>query len=247
VSKLPVPTAKEINDAHAYAKECAETAVEHAIKCGKLLARKKEQLGRGDFDEWVKTYCDFGRSSAYAYLKVAARSPAELGDFRSIQHALGYEKPKEISRTSSRPLDDSAASNSPKGAVPVVKAPADRPEATGETGTDRPAAPISPPAPPVESPPPAEGEWTPADEAAANAEAEADERERIAVAMTSDDKLAAAFEQIKQQAALLSVANAARNRAMNQAAEAVRLLKAEQRKVSRLERELEKLRGKKAA
>jgi hypothetical protein len=232
VSKLPVPTAKEINDAHAYAKECAETAVEHAIKCGKLLERKKKELGHGKFGEWVKTYCDFAYSTAARYLKAAQISTvveiSTLGQIYPPKPKAKLEQPKTLTGAADAGVVAEPAATAPAEPPPVAQVPsATKPEAVPEVST--------------------EPEWTPADEAAANAEAEADERERVGAAMASDDKLAAAFEQIKQQAALLSVANAARNRAMNQAAEAVRLLKAEQRKVSRLERELDKLRGKKAA
>lgn len=237
MSKLPVPTAKEVNDQHALAKSTAETAVKHAIKCGQMLARKKEQLGRGGFDEWVETYCDFGRSSAYAYMKVAVNSSRALENFRSIQQALGYKKPKEISATSSRPLDDSAPEplTGAKSAGAVEPTPAPAPAAPP---TDAGALSAS-----------ADGEpeWTEADEAEYHAQEEINARARIEAAIAADDKLAEAFEQIRRQAALLANANAARDRAMNQAAEAVRLLKAEQRKTARLERELEKLRGKKAA
>lgn len=236
MSKLPVPTAKEVNEQHALARATAETAVQHAIKCGQMLARKKEELG-GRFADWVTTHCEFGKSSAYAYMKVAAKSPQALEDFRSIQEALGYERQKEASPKASRSPELTATATDSRAL--------EKPASVSDVKPGEPAS----VAESSESPPPAEGEleWSDADEAEYQAREEVEAQRRIEAAMESDDRLAAAFAQIKQQGALLAVANASRDRAMNQAAEAVRLLKAEQRKTARLERELDKLRGKKAA
>jgi hypothetical protein len=233
MAKLPVHTAKEINEAHQFAKECAENAVEWAIKCGRMLARKKDELGRGGFDGWLETYCDFGRSMAYNYMK-AAKSSNALDGFTSIRQALGIEsKPK-------------AKPNAPKGTVPVVN-----PKGTGETGTDRPAASAVQPsaATPASSPQagePERPEWEPEDDALL-AETEKQIAASTDKVMAADDKLAAAHAEIKRQAAEIAVLKLSRDSAMNARAAAIKQLQAEQRKVARLEKELDKIKGRKAA
>lgn len=238
MAKTPVPTAKEINEAHQFAREHAETAVEWAVKCGQMLAKKKDELGRGNFDEWVSTYCKFGRSSAYAYLKAADKSSSTLDGFKSLRQVLAPENPKP------------ATPNTPKGAVPVVKAPAE-PEATGETAAERPAAPpaSAPPsgAPAVGEPDePARPDWEPADDALL-AETERQVAASTDKVMAADDRLAAAHAEIKRQAAEIAVLKLSRDGAMNARAMAIKQLEAAQRKITRLEKEMEKLRGKKAA
>lgn len=215
---LPVPTAKDINDAHLCAKECADLAVDHARRCGKLLIAKKDSMKHGEWGEWIRLYCDFSHSTANIYMKAAVQIPNALG-ISAVRHLYPSGTPE-----GQKPKD------SPKGAVPVVKA---APAATGETVIERPAAPVSTVTPPAE----AEPEWTEADEAAAHVEEEASVRERIEAALAADDKLAAAFEQIKQQQHEITVLKQSRDHYQRQAGEAVRLLKAEQRKVAKLERQ----------
>lgn len=229
--------ALDINDAHEKAASDARSAIEWAVKCGEMLSIVKQALPRGEFDGWVSERCDFKRATAYAYIKVS-KSSNTARRFTSIRQALGYEshKPKPSESLTGAPKAGAVESPpTPAPAAPVAPAPIPNPDGN-YAGSMR--------EPPVTASPTAEPEWTDADEAAAHEAAELDERERIAAAMAADDKLAEALRQIKQQAALLAAANLARNHAMRQAAEAVRLLKAEQRKVAKLER---LLRGKEAA
>lgn len=221
MSKLPVPTAKEINDAHASAKSCAGTAVEHAIQCGRMLARKKDDLGRGKFDEWVATYCKFDRAMAYNYMK-AAKSSNALDGFTSLRQALGYESHKPAAK--SLPKSDGKYADPMQASV--AKEPvATKPESAPEVSTD-----------------PERPEWD-ADEDAALERAQAElavSTERI---MSADDKLAAAYAEIKRQAAEIATLKVSRDGYMNGKAEVVELLKKEQRKVARLEKELARLRS----
>lgn len=80
------------------------------------------------------------------------------------------------------------------------------------------------------------------DEDAALAAAEADYARRIAKVMESDDKLAEANAQLRQQSALIATLEMTRDGYMRGKEEITKLLKAEQRKTSRLEKELERLR-----
>jgi hypothetical protein len=223
LSKAVVPTAKEINEAHQFAREHAETAVEWAVKCGKMLTKKKVELGHGKFQEWVKTYCDFAYSTAARYMKAGQNSTAV-----------------EISTLSKLypPRAKALSTNSSKGAVPVVN-----PKGTGETGTDRPAAPHTPAAAAAPSPPPSEGEpeRPEVDEDAAIAAAEAELAASIDKVMRSDDRLAAAYAEIKRQAAEIATLKISRDGYMNGKEAVTKLLKAAQRQIAALEK---KLRGK---
>lgn len=181
---VAIPTAAEVNDAHQCAQECAGMAVEHAQRCGELLAKKKKSMGYGGgFDEWIKTHCKFSRATAYNYIKASAAKAAGI-KYESIREALGTEsrQPGYVPKSSTA-VDDSA----PQHAAP---APKPAPEAPPAARAPEPAAP--------QVVPPGEPEWTEADEVAANEAAEAEERERVAKAMAADDKLAEALEQIKQ-------------------------------------------------
>lgn len=247
-AKLPVPTAKNINEAHQCARESAENAVEWAVKCGQLLAAKKDEVGHGKWELWVEKNCEFTPRSASAYMKVAAKQ-AQIGSalpISSIRQALEEDKPK---------------SATPKGAVSVVK-PAAQGRSTEETGADRPAAPaFEPPAPKgaqKQQPEPEllqkSPEITPAppldeperpddiDEDAALAAAEADYARRIDAVMQSDDRLAEAQAQLKQQAALIGTLETTRDGYMRGKDAVTKLLQAEQRKVARLEKEIKGLR-----
>ena len=72
-------TAHEINSEYRKAKSSIIDSANHIIECGRLLAQKKEELGRGNFDHWVITNCEFGRSAAYAMIKTS-KSSSQLDD-----------------------------------------------------------------------------------------------------------------------------------------------------------------------
>ena len=38
----------------------SDYGVEHAIRCGELLAEQKARLNHGEFKPWIETNCDFG-------------------------------------------------------------------------------------------------------------------------------------------------------------------------------------------
>lgn len=238
-------TAKDINEAHRLAKSCAETAVQHAIECGRLLAAKKEELGRGTFDLWVERNCEFGRATAFNYMK-AAKSSSALDGYTSLRQALGYEsKPKP------RPVSDS-----PKEAVSVVKAPGDGRNATEETGNDRPAASVTvtpeqrkiaeqvresvkrqqatAAEKPEITPPPA------FDFDGYEPEDDDDFRRNIENVLMADDKLAAMTDQLKQCHREIQALKASRDHYQSQAGEAVRLVKARDREIERLKRQIAK-------
>lgn len=247
-SGVPAVTAKNINEAHRCARESAENAVEWAVKCGHLLAAKKDEIGRGNFDQWVADNCDFGRSSAYAYIKVAEKSSRGLDDLRSIQQALGYDKPKQ-------------KTDIPKGAVSVVNPDGGRTtgakEGTEETGKDRPAAPVSTLAPnvtikqqPEPEIPQKTTEVTPAPDFDFDGyEPEDDDayKQNIENVMMADDKLAAMREELKQVHRELAAVKLSRDHYQSEAGAAVRLVKARDREIEKLKRQLAKLQERAAA
>lgn len=83
--------ADEINEEHRLARQSADSAIEHAIRCGELLLARKGAVNHGEFLPWVKSYCDFSEDSAQAYMRLARQKPSALG-FSSIRQALGWER-----------------------------------------------------------------------------------------------------------------------------------------------------------
>lgn len=66
----------EINYEHRMARESAATAVQHAIRCGQLLVEQKARLKHGQFNDWLRSHCEFERSTATRYM-LAARKIAQ--------------------------------------------------------------------------------------------------------------------------------------------------------------------------
>jgi hypothetical protein len=244
--KLPV-SATAINDAHRCARESAENAIEWAVKCGHMLAELKASLPRGEFDGWIESKCEFSRATAYNYIRASKSSNALDGS--AIRHLFPSGRP-------------GTKSDTPKGAVSVVNPEGGRTtaakEGTEETGKDRPAAPVfdepfandGPPAPKVETPKPdiTSDRWVPDDdEDEILARAEKEYQDSVAKVMDSDDRLVAAHDEIKRQAAEIAALKVSRDGYMNGKLQITKMLKAEQRKVDRLTAELDKLRGNKAA
>jgi len=56
------------------ARQAAESAVQHAIRCGDLLIRQKAELPHGEFMPWVVAHCQFRYSTAARYMKAAEQS-----------------------------------------------------------------------------------------------------------------------------------------------------------------------------
>lgn len=247
-SNLPVPTAKNINEAHRLARSTAESAVQYAIQCGQLLAAKKEELEHGEFQGWVEKHCEFSIRSAQVYMKAADQKRSALR-FSSLRELLG-------------PPETAPKSNHPKGAVSVVNPEGGRTtaakEGTEETGVDRPAAPVFDETPKIaavtvepDSDEPERPDIDDEEEAAALERAEvrakADRERRIDTILQAEDQLAEAVKQIAQQSALIGVLETTRDGYMRGKEAVTKMLQAEQRKVTRLEKENKSLRERIAA
>jgi hypothetical protein len=78
-------TAEDVNCEHALARSCAETAVQHAIRCGELLKAQKAALPHGEFVPWVEANCEFAYSTAARFMKAAAQS-STAAEISSLRH-----------------------------------------------------------------------------------------------------------------------------------------------------------------
>lgn len=255
----PAPTAKDINEAHRLARSSAETAVQHAIKCGQMLVAKKSGLDRGDFDRWIAQNCDFGRSMAYNYIKAAAKSSNALDDssagaaaaaaFPSIRSLLGIES--KAPKTQSQP--DTSAQRV-KGAVMNPPESAAQGSEVGNRNTPVGVEPeqVRPPVPGPEpqkvselehdfmpEPEPLTAEEIAAmDEAAEHARADFADK-----VLAADDRLAAAGAEVQRLTRELAQMTQHRDHWMNQAGANAKFAKGLQARIARQDRELARLRG----
>lgn len=238
-SKLPVASAKQINEQHRLAIQCAENAIEHAILCGQMLVDRKSSLAHGEFLPWIEKNCDFAISTATRYMK-AARS-SEAVNLSSLRHIFPSAKPKEYGNSDKVQIptavvicEKTAAEKAPFLPPKEPDSPPQKPKPEGGVSTvilgmleDDASDPERP---------------DDIDEDAALAAAEADYSRRIAKVMEADDKLAEANAQLKQQSALIAALERARDGYMYGKEQITKMLEAEQRKSARLEKELQRLR-----
>ena len=84
----------EINQQHRLARSSAENAVQHAIRCGELLALKKAELKHGKFGRWVEDNCEFSYALARKYMQACRNQNDNALAFSSLREALGYDKPE---------------------------------------------------------------------------------------------------------------------------------------------------------
>src|SRR5579885_1888945 len=92
-----VVSAEDINEAHRLAQSSAEAAVEHALKCGRLLLAMKKKTGHGQWQSWIEENCSFGYSTAARYM-TAAKSNARGAAFSSLRDLFPSSKsaPRKI-------------------------------------------------------------------------------------------------------------------------------------------------------
>jgi len=92
--------ADSINEAHRLAKASAETAVEHAIRCGQLLIERKSQIPHGDWQTWVAENCEFSERQSRRYVQAAKRTPAsDLSSDEKLalsREIWGHTKRREV-------------------------------------------------------------------------------------------------------------------------------------------------------
>lgn len=64
----------EINSEHLLWLEGNINGIEHVIRCGQLLLKKKGELPLGEWLPWVATNCSFSINTARNYMKIASNS-----------------------------------------------------------------------------------------------------------------------------------------------------------------------------
>lgn len=229
---LPAPTAKNINEAHQLARSTAESAVQHAIRCGQLLAEKKKALDHGDFTAWVEKHCDFSVRSARVYMKAAEQNGSAL-PFSSLRQLLAPPADQAPKPKREKPPETKAAPE-PFAADPT---PPRQPEPASTRAT---AEPEFIPARDADEPERPDIDEDEEDAALARAEERArDDRDRrIDAILESGDQLAEALAQLKQQSALIATLETTRDGYMRGKDAVTKLLKAEQGKVAKLEKKL---------
>lgn len=70
---------ERVNAEHRLARQSAETAVQHAIRCGELLSEQKARLPHGTFGKWIADNCEFSQATANNYMR-ASKNPNALGN-----------------------------------------------------------------------------------------------------------------------------------------------------------------------
>lgn len=236
-SKLPAPTAKDINEAHRLARASAETAVGHAIRCGQMLMKVKESVPHGSFQDWVARKCDFSERTARVYMQAANQNGSAL-PFSSLRAFIEVEKkPSKKQPDTTAPSVKGAVMNPPESAAQGSEA-RNRSTPSGEESGAREAA-----RSPVREVAPKVAEVTPApDFDFTDYEPEDDDAYKTNVenVMRADDKLAAMREELKQTHRELQGMKSSRDHYQSQAGEAVRLVKARDREIEKLKKELAK-------
>jgi hypothetical protein len=231
----PDPSAKDVNDAHRLARANAETAVEHAVRCGKLLQKIKRELPHGSFQAWIEKHCDFTDKQARRYIKASTKVglAAQIG---SLTHLLGEVRTPKIGLT----IDKKASEK-----TQVVDSTGTKTDARVRFDYDKSSAKK---ATPPESSAARKSVTTTADtesempsvEEIEDLEARTDIEWAASITklLESDDRLAAAAVEIKRQSAEIAQLKISRDGFMTGKSSALQLLKTEQRKVAALERKL---------
>jgi hypothetical protein len=129
IDVLPVVTtlcvASDINEAHRLARQSADSAVQHAIRCGELLIEQKARLKHGEFGEWIAAHCKFSQATANNYMK-AAQNPTALGNSLRSLFPSGRTPPTSPSPTRRKPNIDDEAVSALKRAVSINRTRAER-------------------------------------------------------------------------------------------------------------------------
>jgi hypothetical protein len=79
--------AERINAVHRRAHDAAQTAIEHATECGRLLIQAKAQVEHGGCLPWIKAKLSFGARQAYKYMRLAECAP-ELSNVHPNSHSI---------------------------------------------------------------------------------------------------------------------------------------------------------------
>ena len=65
-------TVARINEEHQAAQTAYDSALEHAVECGRLLAEVKGQLRHGEWLPWIEEHFEGSQRTAQVYMQLAA-------------------------------------------------------------------------------------------------------------------------------------------------------------------------------
>lgn len=196
-----------------------------------MLAQMKESLPHGSFQDWVSRKCEFSERTARVYMQAASQNGSAL-PFSSLRAFIEVEKkPPNKQSDTTAPSVKGAVMNPPESAAQGSEA-RNRSKPSGENAEQ-----VRPPVPASAVDPEEPERPDDIDEDAALAAAE---REYMASAEKALGT--GALAEIKRLTAELAVVKLARDGFMNGKTAITQLLKAEQRKSERLEKENAKLR-----
>lgn len=94
----PADLATSIETEHTAAATAAKSAIEHAIRCGELLAQAKETLPHGQWIPWVRRNLSFDERQAQKYMRAAAHA-TELRNATPSSHLTGALKAIATTKT----------------------------------------------------------------------------------------------------------------------------------------------------
>jgi hypothetical protein len=223
--EVALPTAKKINEEHRLARSCAETAVDHAIRCGEMLI----QVGADQM--WIERHTEVAWSTAKRYMS-AAKKKAQGIPFESLRHC--FPSGKKVAPAAEK-RGSEATAVAKKGAPAAVAAistpenPAEEPEKTPAAAA---GATFSKPAELAPEPDFDFSGYEPEDDDAYKA--------NIENVMMADDKLAAMREELKQLHREVQGLKASRDHYQAEAGSAVRLVNLRDREIEKLRKQLEK-------
>ena len=132
----------EINANHRECLRAGNETIQHAVQAGELLLQVKSLVPHGQFEKWVKQYCDFSHDVAKGYMalqrQLSTFSKGErahlldtAGSVTSLKKLL---KPKENSKSSPKRSPTSGFSTSAETAEkPDTDDPTPEPEIEAET------------------------------------------------------------------------------------------------------------------
>jgi hypothetical protein len=90
--------AREIVTERDAAKTAAQTAMQHALRCGELLIQAKKQCRHGQFESWAAEHTGMSKSMYTGYMRLAKRQ-AELSIDMPVRDALKLlAEPRETTR-----------------------------------------------------------------------------------------------------------------------------------------------------
>jgi hypothetical protein len=109
----------EINAEHRLAAGCAKQAVEHAIKCGRLLLEVQAELPHGEFMRWIGTNCNFKQSTASRYMRAAKQFSTGV-EISSLSALFPSGRSKKTQTNSAEPTTVTKE-ESPEGQAPEFR------------------------------------------------------------------------------------------------------------------------------